>query len=201
MVELAKKSDIPSIPSVPSVINNLASSSTTDALSANQGRILKSLIDSAGSGYTQSFHEKYTISYTDRTVPISSYDMIYFIFKCTYSGLEHRPTLRITVDNNVDPFYLSANSVEISGGDVSINDITKSNAVDLDDRRDVYMMIVNQNNFSYGTTLSSSYKGYAQGQRGVISITFVSSGKPSSIYASYYDDRRSATLEVYGYNS
>lgn len=45
VVELAKKSDIPSIPSVPSVINNLTSSSTTDALSANQGRILLNKIN------------------------------------------------------------------------------------------------------------------------------------------------------------
>ena len=54
MVELAKKSDIPSVPSVPSVINNLTSTSTTDALSANQGKVLKGLIDgiSTGSGYT-----------------------------------------------------------------------------------------------------------------------------------------------------
>ena len=39
-------SDIPSIPSIPSVINNLTSTSTTDALSANQGKILKGLADS-----------------------------------------------------------------------------------------------------------------------------------------------------------
>ena len=200
VVELAKKSDIPSIPSVPSIIDNLTSSSTTAALSANQGRVLKSLIDSAGSGYTQTFHEKYILLETSQTVPISNYDMIYFIFRCTY-GTQHNPSLSMTVNNSVDSFYLSANSVEISGGDVFINNITNSNSINLSDRRDVYMMIVNQNDFSYGATLSSSYKGYAQWQNDVISITFISNGKPSNIYASYYDDRRTATLEVYGYNS
>ena len=37
------------MPDVPDVIDNLVSSSTTDALSANQGRVLKSLIASSGS--------------------------------------------------------------------------------------------------------------------------------------------------------
>ena len=41
--------DIPKIPDVPDVIDNLVSPSTTDALSANQGRVLKSLIDSSSS--------------------------------------------------------------------------------------------------------------------------------------------------------
>lgn len=44
---MAKKSDIPSIPSVPSVIDNLTSSSTTAALSANQGRVLNQKISSS----------------------------------------------------------------------------------------------------------------------------------------------------------
>ena len=41
-------SDIPSVPSVPAVIDSLTSSSTTDALSANQGRLLNEKIGSFG---------------------------------------------------------------------------------------------------------------------------------------------------------
>lgn len=54
MTELAKMSDIPSIPDIPNVIDNLTSSSATDALSANQGRVLKNLI-SARSDYKIAF--------------------------------------------------------------------------------------------------------------------------------------------------
>lgn len=48
VTELAKMSDLPSIPDIPDVVDNLTSSSTTDALSANQGRALKSLIGAIG---------------------------------------------------------------------------------------------------------------------------------------------------------
>lgn len=58
VTELAKMSDIPSIPDIPDVIDNLTSSSTTDALSANQGRILKSLIDSSGLQLLATYSEK-----------------------------------------------------------------------------------------------------------------------------------------------
>ena len=59
VVEMAKKSDMPS---VPSVINNLTSSSTTDALSANQGKILKGLVDS---------HVHSTSDITSGTLPLT----------------------------------------------------------------------------------------------------------------------------------
>ena len=42
-------SDIPSIPDIPDVIDNLLSTSTVDALSANQGKVLSDMISGIGS--------------------------------------------------------------------------------------------------------------------------------------------------------
>lgn len=48
--ELAKLSDIPETPDIPNVIDKLTSTSTIDALSANQGKVLKDLIDAVPIG-------------------------------------------------------------------------------------------------------------------------------------------------------
>lgn len=66
VTELAKVSDIPEIPSIPSVIDNLTSSSTTNALSANQGRALKSLIDSVGTSFVIKSGQGNAITHTSK---------------------------------------------------------------------------------------------------------------------------------------
>lgn len=75
VTELAKISDIPSIPDIPSVINSLTSSSTTDALSANQGQALKTLIDSVGSGLQVVFNDSAS-DYNSHSYEPDSSDLI-----------------------------------------------------------------------------------------------------------------------------
>lgn len=69
-------SDIPSIPDIPDVIDNLTSGSTTDALSANQGRILNESVESLS-------RPNYTLLGTYSTSG-SAYDIP---FSDTYSSL------------------------------------------------------------------------------------------------------------------
>ena len=113
--ELATKSDIPSIPSIPSVIDNLTSSLTTAALSANQGRILKGLIDTASSGSSSGSIEclvnNASLSVngknsSSRSVSVSDYKIIFvYCPEYTYDGS--------TSGNNWDSYgYISS---DISG--------------------------------------------------------------------------------------
>ena len=91
--ELATKADIPSIPSIPSVIDNLTSTLTTAALSANQGRVLKGLIDAASSSSTSGSIEclvnNASLSVTgknssSRSVSVSDYKIL-FVYCPEYS--------------------------------------------------------------------------------------------------------------------
>ena len=51
--ELAKLSDIPEMSDIPNVIDNLYSTPDTDALSANQCKVLKDIIDGMGSSRSE----------------------------------------------------------------------------------------------------------------------------------------------------
>ena len=91
--ELATKADIPSIPSV---IDNLTSTLTTAALSANQGRILKGLIDAASSGSSSgsidclvnnASFSVYGKNSSSKSVSVSDYKMIFvYCPQYTYDG-------------------------------------------------------------------------------------------------------------------
>lgn len=203
VTELAKMSDIPGI------VDDLTSASTTDALSANQGNVLKELIDSIGGSIERiATNDKLTAYRTgtaSKTYDISQYTFLFFhmVFEDGTSTYPFYNRISLSLeDSDAQVSYIritakkSGDQTEIAYDNYSEFGMDSNSASPVAYaiyNGDTYSFIEMKTLASYGTYNYSSY-----GLRDFANIASHINGMTVSITASSVNSYTCGPINIYG---